>query len=401
MKLSKEAFITSASNIAASLIYISAAFLVTKTLGPYNKGIYTLFTTFCAIVIIVSNLSLNSSSAYFAALNKSNARSVLSRVFKLSALTSMAGIMLTTVAFFSLRHSYFASMDRSIAIIFLIAIPAGIFLTNTDNFLLGIGRIKAFGYVTLLKALSHLTLISIFVFLLKYQSLGATVAYALSLALAAIVSSILCRSEGRRNGDIIRSKDILLFGLRIHPTNLVSILEQRIDVVMLGLMLGPASVGLYSLSTAFAETGLIIPNSLTALILPKAAADNGTSPKNLIKYSLVFTIIYSLVIFISCSYLIRRFFGEAFVSSITSTKILAFAAVFFGFRRTLVSYIFGKGKAKLPLIATSISLVLNISLNYFLIRKHGINGAAISSIITYLASLIIVLVALRFKPLSS
>ena len=391
MKLSKEAFITSGSTLAASAIYILTAFFATRILGPYNKGVYTLFVTFCSIIIIISNLSLNNASAYFAAKNRESARKNLNIILKLSLITSLVGIVLTAIAFLALRHSYFASMDRSIAMIFVIGIPAGIFLTNTDNFLIGLDKIKQFGYVTLLKSLANLVLIAIFVILLKYGSLGATVAYSVAIAIAAIVSTLFCLdSSENKSGHEGSKRKIVFFGAKIHPTNLISSLEQRADVIMLGLMAGPVQVGLYSLATAFAEAGLIVPNSLALLILPKAARQEETSSQKIIMYSLVFTVLYGIFIFFSVDFWVRNFFGQAFKDSIAPAKILAFAGIFFAVRKNIISYIFGQGKAKSPLIVMFFSLIVNVGLNYLLIPKIGINGSAISSLITYSISMIVI-----------
>lgn len=395
MRISKDAIITSAANIAASVIYIFTAFFATRILGPYHKGIYTLFISFCSILIIVSNLSLNSSASYFAAKYSSNTRRILRDLLKLSLTTSAIGIVISSIVFFFFRQTIFQGANSLFYIIAILTIPTGIFLTNSDNFLLGINKIKAYGFITLMKAVLNLFFILVFVILLKYQSVGAAVSYTVSILLSALLAIWLCYRNNRNNDNKSWAKQIISFGLKIHPTNLVAILEQRIDVILVGLMIGPSSVGLYSLATAFAETGLIIPNSLSSLIIPRTA-NGGSAPKKIIEFSLLFTIIYAVVVILICEYLIKTYFGSAFSDSTIPTKILTIAAIFFGLRKTLISLAFGRGSAKAPFVIMLFSLLINICLNIVLIPKYHIIGAALSSLITYALSMLMILLTIKF-----
>jgi len=287
--------------------------------------------------------------------------------------------------FFILKETFFQGADTVFYIIAVLTIPSGIFLTNSDNFLLGINKIKAYGLTTLLKAILNLLMILVFVILLKYQSVGAATSYMVSILLSAALAIWLCYKNSQGHKDRSWTRQIISFGLKIHPTNLVAILEQRIDVILVGFMIGPTAVGLYSLATAFAETGLIIPNSLSSLIIPKTAK-GGTAPKKIIWFSFLFTIIYAIIVIFICEYLIKRFFGTAFSDSTVPTKILTVGAIFFGLRKTLISLAFGRGSTKRPFAVMSLSLVINIGLNLILIPRFQVAGAALSSLITYTLS---------------
>lgn len=395
--ISRDAFITSSSNIVASVIYIFTAFLATKILGPYHKGVYTLFITFCSILIIVSNLSINSSASYFASKNKNDSGRIFKDLIILSFATSLIGITICNLSFLLLKDSLFKGADTLFFIISNFTIASGIFLTNSDTFLLGIDRIRAYGLVTLVKAFLNLLIVAVLILLLKGQSLGAVAAYTTSILLSAIIATWLAYRNSHKSNSQSYIKKITSFGAKIHPTNLISIIEQRIDIILVGLMIGPSAAGLYSLATAFAEAGLIIPNSLSLLIIPKTA-NAGKTPGKIIKFSLFFTIIYAIIVFLSCQFLIEKFFGQIFFESITPTKILAIGVIFFGIRKTLIHLAFGKNSTKKPLIIMLISLIVNFTLNIFLIPKLQITGAALSSLITYSISAALIFIMIKKRP---
>ena len=86
-------------------------------------------------------------------------------------------------------------------------------------------------------------------------------------------------------------------------------------------------------------------------------------------------------------------FGEKYLNAVPIFKILLLASSVLSLEAILAQYYASIGKIKFLIYYWILTLLVNISLNYFWIPKYGIAGAAWSSLISY--SLILILLLLK------
>ncbi len=92
-------------------------------------------------------------------------------------------------------------------------------------------------------------------------------------------------------------------------------------------------------------------------------------------------------------------YGNAFVPAVTPLRILLVGIVASSFLQVLSSLLLGSGRLQLLVWATAMGFAINLGLNLVLIPRFGMNGAAVSSAISYsVTGLVLSMVARRAVP---
>lgn len=185
-------------------------------------------------------------------------------------------------------------------------------------------------------------------------------------------------------------KEILRFSLPIAIIGFYGLLMGKIDTMMIGKYLEIENVGFYSIAFSLAILVKIFFNSSSEPYVPLATKlvekNKITELENLLlsvnKINIIMTFIIMIIGLYAGPVLIPKIFGIDYIPSIIPFKILAFGFFlqsFFGlFAPTFTSI----GDTR-PLLFMSVSSgLLNIILNFFLIRKFGMIGAGLATIIS-------------------
>jgi O-antigen/teichoic acid export membrane protein len=106
-----------------------------------------------------------------------------------------------------------------------------------------------------------------------------------------------------------------------------------------------------------------------------------------LKYSFVFALFVVILLVNISDFVIPFLFGESYLGSITSFNYLLIGATFgASFRIVSGNYLAALGYVKENMYIAIFSIMLNVVLNYYLILKYGIEGAAISTAIVLAVS---------------
>jgi O-antigen/teichoic acid export membrane protein len=164
--------------------------------------------------------------------------------------------------------------------------------------------------------------------------------------------------------------------------------------------IGSAANGLYAAANKVPQIIVILSNIFSDAWLIAAVSEDSISGRDHF-FSKVFKS-YQAIVFITasglimCAQLITRILvSDAFYASWQYMPVLVIATVFSCFVTFLQSVYFVEKKSLLTLITILIGALVNIVLNIFLIPVYGINGAALSTFISYF--IVFVLRALNTK----
>ncbi len=164
----------------------------------------------------------------------------------------------------------------------------------------------------------------------------------------------------------------------------------KIDQVMIKNMIGNEETGIYAVAAKMAEFWYFIPGMICASVFPAIVNAKKTSKelyeKRLGKlYSLMFWLSLLVAVFISifAYYIIYILFGNQYLEAVTTLRIYVWAGIAVSLGSALGYYLITENLTKVTAIATVIGAIVNVILNFILIPKYGINGAAIASVISY------------------
>jgi len=189
----------------------------------------------------------------------------------------------------------------------------------------------------------------------------------------------------------------LSFGIPLVPHALSGIIHTTTDKILISHMIGIADTGLYTVGF---QVGSVI--NLFATAFNQAYSPWLMNKLNNINYSqkmkiVIFTYIYFVVILATAMifgmiapFIINIWVGGEFHKSYIYVIWIALGYAFNGMYFMVVNYIFYAEKTYLLAITTFSTALLNVLLDYILIKVHGPVGAAQATTITYLINFILV-----------
>jgi O-antigen/teichoic acid export membrane protein len=97
--------------------------------------------------------------------------------------------------------------------------------------------------------------------------------------------------------------------------------------------------------------------------------------------------------------LTRIVYGDAFAAAATPLRILLVGIVASSFLQVLSSLLLGLGRLRLLIQTTAFGFAINLTLNIVLIPRFGMNGAAVSSAVSYsVTAILFTVIARRIVP---
>jgi PST family polysaccharide transporter len=196
-------------------------------------------------------------------------------------------------------------------------------------------------------------------------------------------------SNGINKFDLRYSKHLFTAGLPLVFSSLAVAMYMKIDQIMIGRMLGTHAVGIYSIAVTISELVYFIPTSIMNAVYPKIAKakKDGKDYESLIIKTASLNVGISLTFAICCTliipYGIRIVYGEAYIAAARVIQIHCWAGIFVAIGVSHGSYLIFNNLQTYGFVATISAALLNIILNYYFIKWFGINGAAITTVISY------------------
>jgi O-antigen/teichoic acid export membrane protein len=174
----------------------------------------------------------------------------------------------------------------------------------------------------------------------------------------------------------------------------------NIDTVMVSLIKGDTETGLYSASYNFIFGASMLPSLVSAAVYPYLSKIHNPSEriKNVSRYIKIFFlsgVMFTLGLFLYSNVLIKLLYGPDYINAVGSLKILSLILPFL-FACTFMGTFFASVDKQLAsTFVTCISAIVNIILNFILIRQYGQIGAAIASLISLIVMFILLIVVYR------
>ena len=173
-------------------------------------------------------------------------------------------------------------------------------------------------------------------------------------------------------------------------SGMVISIYMKIDQVMIKEMLGTEQVGHYAAAVRLSEAWYFVPIAITSSVFP--AIINAKKQSEELYYQRLQKL-YDLMVWMAVAialpttflapWVIRVLYGDAFLPAAGVLSIHIWAGVFVFLGVASGKWLLTENLQIFSTINTTIGAIVNIALNYILIKNMGINGAAISTLISY------------------
>lgn len=342
------------ASFAGQGILVVSGVLAARVLGVEGRGQLALIVLVPGILAQLGSLGMPFALTYYIARNPSRGKDVVRAMAPIAALQAIALVIVHIVVLAVVVRGEPAAV-RLAAVASLPAIPALLAMQFGVAILQGQQRFLRLNTVRSLPgAVYALAVLAIFVG--GSDALGLVViAWVASSVLGAFVllGAALRSSAGSPPaGPMPTCREVLAFGLRGHLGSLSLLETMPIDQAVVGVLCGPAALGLYVVALAFTNLPRFIGQSVGLVAYPHLAnkTDVNTSRKALWRFTAVATVPCVFVVgvmAVSAGVAVPVLFGREFQDSAGLLLLLLPGALFYGIRRTLAAGVSGMGRAGL------------------------------------------------------
>lgn len=197
-------------------------------------------------------------------------------------------------------------------------------------------------------------------------------------------------SLSRWTFNFARAKEMLQDSWPLILSGVMITIYMKIDQVMLGNMASNEAVGNYAAAVKFSEVWYFFPMAICTSIFPsiiqaKQKSDRAYYAKLQQLYDLMawLSLVIAVVMTFASGLLVQTILGTEYLAAghILALHIWAGPFVFLGVARS--QWLMAENLTRLSFACTSLGMVANLALNFWLIPAYGGSGAAIATVISY------------------
>jgi len=388
--LSEFSFSTFATTIFRFGLQLLKNIIFTRLLGPTQRGIFGLITTIPDLIVGFGNMGFGLGNTYLLAKHKYDLKKIVGNTLFFTVFT---GLCLTGIAYIAFSYKEILKGDNETLKIFspivLFLIPFVLLQRFGEDLLTAIKQIHFLNLMRL--CLSLIPIVLIFpIWLYTGETLKSAIyAWTASILIISLFSAlkILSKSSFSFTLSYDYFKESLLYGSRGYLSIIADMVARRIDFLFISHMLGAASLGYYAVSVSIAEILLSISGAISQPFLPIRLGLHMKDAKIVTPIVIRHVLFIMLAVCLSLSvigkFIIFILYGRDFLPAYSALLWLLPGVLTLTIYRFLKADIYSYNQPGFVSWSSFITMLCNLLLNYLLIPKYGISGAAISSSISY------------------
>lgn len=389
----RNAVYNSTSVIVGNLAGILITIYVARALKPELFGIYSLALSIAFLLLTFTDLGVNATLVRYVAHAHSRGDEELLRGY-LRSLSKMKFLLVSSISIlvflFSdvISASVFQKPDLSAPLkmmsLFILFYSLSSFLNSIFN---AFNDFRANLVKSIVYEISRLIFIPLLIFM-GLSVLGALLGYVIaSLFSLLILSLLLLRNYSSLifgKAKSVNLKTLLRFTGYLTVGSITWVVFAYVDSVMIGMLLPAEEVGYYraSYNIVSAIAGVVsIPSVLFPVFVHLEGKDLKNAFARTFRYASILAFPSAFGLLVIGEPLIRFVYGAEYLPSVRALSILSLLIIpsALGFWSILFN---AKEKPEYPVYSSFFGMILNIFLNYFLILRIGIEGAAIATVIS-------------------
>jgi O-antigen/teichoic acid export membrane protein len=381
-----------ASQVIGAVFTMGLTLFLVRKLGPTNYGVLALAVSVGVVLLLVSDFGIPHAAARFTAedpTDRVHVAAVLRTALGLKLIAS-AVMVIALVLFAPLIADAFGTDELTLPLrLMAIAVAAqgigGLFLA----WFTALGRISLNLRYAVVESTFE-TASSVSLVLLGGGAAGAVAGRAIGFTVAGILAAALAvrlagwpamRAASERG---FPAREIAGYGVVLVLINTAIAIFGRLDVLIIGAILGPAPAGQYDAADRI-TTFLMYPGiAVAAGFAPRLARGRGSIGDPALfmrsfRYTLLFYLFLAAPTLVWAKPIVGLLLGDAFSGSASVLAALAPAVVLFGTGEVLavgVNYL-GAARSRVPLAIGA--LLINAVIDVILVPEIGITAGAIGT----------------------
>jgi len=376
---------------------ILTGILSARMLGPAGRGEYAAIVIWPTGIASFLALGINQAVVYHLGQRTLNGSEMATATATIGLIQSFLSVVIGLIVIPTVLARYSLQV-RQLGILFVLCTPALIFSMYPANLFQGGQDLLKFNVIRVAAPFSYaIGLVALYVAhrgslvrVIQSQLAG----YLFALGLGFFLVWRFLRPRMQWNGSAI--PHLFHYGCRIQGLSIATYFNQRVDQLVLSLLVPPRELGLYAIAVTLSITVAVFPQAAGIVAFSRGASQQGEHAKATIgvafRSSLAWLAAACGGLYLLAPFLIHFVFGGAFDGSILACRILLPGAFVTGLNFVLYNAASALGRPILASYAESASVLVTAGGLYLLVPHYGYIGAAIVSSVAYTVSFLVMLI---------
>ena len=405
-KVSSGVFFIFLFSVFGAFVSYLIRFILTANLTPAEYGLFYSCIALVGLFSLLKDFGLTSSLVYYiskfrAERKREKIKTSVITTFVIQSLPAMiiATILIIFANFFAANYLHLADVYigsliiKILAIAFFVNIPFSII----HSIFKGFQKMKLFAISEFTRLLSWFIFTYLFI-LYNYSAVSPAFGFLISyifviLMFLPFTAKLIPKVKFSFNKEL--TKKLILYGFPVMLSSAAGVVIGYTDTILITIFKGLEDVGIYQTAQPTARLLWFFAGAFATVLFPlvtelktkKKINDLEIGISLIYKYIWIIVIPFSLMAFSFSDEILNLFFGSFYSQGSYVLKILAIGAIVFSIVQINGTVINGLGKPKNYTKIVYIGAIVNLVGNLVLIPKTGINGAAISTLLTYIIML--------------
>lgn len=358
-----------------------------RWLGPSGRGLLALMTYATELVVAGAAFGFTYAVVYFVSRRDPPRGAILGNSLLLSGV--LAVVFIPGFALLSGPIAHLLSHGRGAGDWWLVG-PV-VVITFLDwcihNQLLGK---LLFGRLNVLLVVSRLATVAGIVLFVGVAGWGVDGGLLSSMAASIVIiaGTLYAIRDVRPTVDLKLMREMFVYGARVSVGWIFQLANYRADVFVLQAYVPLAAVGEYVVAVLVAELALTFGGALGTSVTTLVARYEGeeAQPRTIadsMRHGVILTGAVIVVLAVVGKFLIELAFGHAYLPAVTPMYILLPGMMFVGLGGVVTANLRGIGRPGRSSIIAGVTVVITLALDFILIPRYGVNGAAAASDVAY------------------
>jgi O-antigen/teichoic acid export membrane protein len=378
------AFIFTGLGLVCNLV---SGILTARALSPSGRGALAAIIVAPGIATWVFGMGAEQANAYARARDPKLGPTLLTTWTLLTVPLTLVATLTVELALPLLLHAQSAHVlflarlfAPCVGLSILSQLMIGALLGSHDYRMYNISKLLQWAVLTVIVAILYIANA-----LTVESALLATIA-SLATPIVLAVWRVITRLGGYGQPSWSKTKPSFIYGVKAHGSNFGLIVNARLDLLIMPAFLGATSVGLYTVGTNISWIIVLLAGAIAPIVLPAATVRGEQGSKAVVNalhatFAIGMTLAIGMLIF--ARPVLGLVYGHEFRAGATALILLLPGCVLFACAQVLWS---GLNAANRPLMSAATQvpgIVITVVGLSLLLRKDGINAAAIVSSTAY------------------
>ncbi|MBN2013001.1 oligosaccharide flippase family protein [candidate division KSB1 bacterium] len=382
----------SVSFLAQGAIFIIGfvnSIIITRNLGVEGRGLYALSMNIVLILSLILGDGLYRSNTYYISVDRKKFNTLFTNATIAVALIGVVLVLLPFAVSDSIVAIIVPGLNPTLILLAILSVIPLIYTRNIEGLLLGLQRYYAYNSLLVAPLLLYLmfNVVLLFFKLFTPEQVITNYLVAWLIVTAVIVNWLVITQQIKFTPNWKVFVDSFITGMKASVSHICLFLLFRVDIFLINYFLGVDQAGIYSVAVLVSELLQKLANTSGSIIFPKLAGKQNHANRKLSINVLMFVmgigLVFSIAVLLFGRTAIVWLYKKEFAEAAIPLFFLLPGTVMMACGKILLFSLWGQNFPRITVIVPLISFFMNTILNLFFIQIWGINGAAISTSISY------------------